>query len=200
MTARELRDLAGPAFLALALAAAGALLAWRAERTLGGARRELAAARTELAQVRTRLARLAEDEREVREQLPVYRQLRESGAVGAERRLDWLEAIARSRARRGLLGLRYRIEPQILLRSLAGKPAPVDVYASSLHVQLALVHEEDLQRFLADLRESGGALHVPRQCEIRRASEYEIRRGVAARLSAECRIDLITFLDRAAKS
>jgi hypothetical protein len=42
-------------------------------------------------------------------------------------------------------------------------------------------------------------LHAPRQCEIRRASEDEIRRGVAARLSADCRVDLITFLDRAAK-
>jgi len=200
MTAGELRELAGAAFVSLALAAAGVLLAWRAEGALGDARRELAAARTELTQGRARLARIAEDEREVREKLPVYRRLRETGALGAERRLDWLEAIARIRARRGLLGLRYRIEPQTLLRSLAGKPAPVDVYASSLHVQLALLHEEDLLRFLADLRESGGALHLPRQCEIRRASEDEIRRGVAARLSADCRIDLITFLDRAAKS
>ncbi len=199
MTAHELRQLAGPALVALALTVAGALLGLRAERVLGDAHREMADARAALAQGHARLAHLADEGRELRERLPVYRRLVESGVVGAERRLDWIETIGRIRTQRGLPELRYRIEPRTLLRSLGGQPAPIDVYASALHLQLALLHEGDLLHFLADLRESRGALHAPRQCQIRRVAAPDAGRGKAPQLEADCRIDLITIVDRAVK-
>jgi hypothetical protein len=203
MSSHALRELAGsavPAIVCALLLAAGALLAWQADRALDHARSDLAAARTELAQGRVRAARIADEQREAKERLTVYRRLLEARVIGTERRLDWVDAIARIRARRGLLDLRYRIERQALLRSLTGGTSPVDFYASTLHVQLALAHEGDLLRFLGDLREAGNAFYAPQQCQIRRAAAADFRRGFVPLLHADCRIDLITIVDRAAKS
>ena len=84
--------------------------------------------------------------------------------LGEERRLEWADAIARIRTQRELLDLRYRVDRQQLLNSVPGKPANVDFFASTMQVNLALLHEEDLLRFLADLRASGNAYYSVKKC------------------------------------
>ncbi|MDH4192477.1 MAG: hypothetical protein OEW21_20000 [Betaproteobacteria bacterium] len=193
------RKFALPALACALLWIAGALLVWSASQALVDARRDLSAARADLRTQRARLASIAEEEREVKEKLTVYRALLATRVIGAERRLDWADTITRVRAERDLLDVRYRIERQTLLRSAAGKPAPVDFFASSMRVQLALLHEEDLLRFLYDLRQSGNAFHAVRNCQLQRAAGGESIRGIVPRLHADCRIDLITIIDRGAK-
>ena len=83
--------------------------------------------------------------------------------------------------------------------SLPGKPASVDFYASSMKVDLALLHEADLLRFLADLRESGNAYYAVRRCALSRTGEAASGTNMVPRLRADCDIDLITVIDRAAK-
>jgi len=196
----ELRKL-GLAGLACALLlAAGAALVWGARLGLADAKNRLAATRTEHLQAQERLMRIADEEREVKEKLEVYTRLASLGILGEEKRIDWAEAISRIRKERELLDLRYRVERQKLLVSVPGKPAAVDFYASTLKVQIALLHEGDLLRFLNDLRESGNAYYAVRRCRLDRAGQLPASGGIAPRLRAECDIDLITILDRAAKT
>ncbi|MCX7960064.1 MAG: hypothetical protein N2653_00625 [Burkholderiales bacterium] len=198
--AKEWRSLALPLAAALALLAAGAGLIWHARTTLAAENRSLAAARAERAQAVERLARIAEEEREVREKIEIYRRLRDAGILGEEKRLEWVDAIARIRAARELLDLRYKVDRQRLLRSAAGKPASVDFYASTMNVELALLHEGDLLGFLADLRNAGHAYVAVQRCAIARTAQPPSGAGLAPRLRAECAIDLITVMDRAAKT
>jgi hypothetical protein len=93
----------------------------------------------------------------------------------------------------------YRVERQRLLFSAPGKPANVDFFASTMRVQLQLLHEEDLLRFLADLRDSGNAFYAVRRCLVSRTGQPPTGTGIAPRLRGECEIDLITMVDRAAK-
>jgi len=195
----ELKKLAAPALAALALVAAGAALIWSTGETLRGARQQLAAAQSERMQNGERLARIAEEEREVKEKIAVYQQLKQLNIVGEERRLEWADAMTRIRAQRELLDMRYRVERQKLLVSLPGKPANVDFYASTMKVELALLHEDDLLRFLADLRNSGNAYYAVKKCALSRTGTAATGGGLVPRLRAECDIDLITVLDRAAK-
>jgi hypothetical protein len=195
----ELKKLAAPALAALALAAAGAALIWGSGDALRGARQQLAAAQSERMQNGERLARIAEEEREVKEKIAVYQQLKQLNIVGEERRLEWADAMTRIRAQRELLDMRYRVERQKLLVSLPGKPANVDFYASTMKVELALLHEDDLLRFLADLRNSGNAYYAVKKCALTRTGSAATGSGLVPRLRAECDIDLITVLDRAAK-
>jgi hypothetical protein len=196
----ELRKLALPGLIGLALLAAGGALIWTATESLRAAQRQLSAAQAERAQNGQRLSRIAEEEREVKEKLEVYQNLKRLNIIGTERRLEWADAMNRIRTQRELLDLRYRVERQRLLVSLPGSPGSVDFYASTMKVDLALLHEEDLIRFLADLRNSGNAYYSMRRCALVRTGQAAaIGITIAPRLRADCEIDLITILDRAAK-
>jgi hypothetical protein len=195
----ELRNLALPGLVAAALLAAGAGLIWGASESLRAARQQLGAAQTERMQNSERLARIAEEEREVKEKIEVYQQLRRLNIIGEERRIEWADAMTKIRAQRELLDLRYRVERQRPLISIAGKPGNVDFYASTMKVSLALLHEEDLMRFLADLRNSGNAYYAVKRCAVSRTGQAVTGTGMMPRLRADCDIDLITVLDRGAK-
>jgi hypothetical protein len=198
-TPEELRKLALPVLLAVALLAIGGALIWGADATLRAANQQAEAAQAERRQATERLARISEEEREVIEKLDVYKRLKQLNILGEERRLEWADAVTRIRTQRELLDLSYRVDRQRLLASAPGKPANVDFFASTMHVQLALLHEEDLLRFLADLRDSGNAYYAVRQCSMTRIAQAPGGIQISPRLRGECDIDLITIVDRAAK-
>ena len=198
-TREELKRLMTPLAIALALVAAGAALIWSAGGALRSAQGQLAGAQTERRQNNERLARIAEEEREVSEKIDVYQRLKSLNILGEERRLEWADAITRIRTQRELLDMRYMVERQRLLTSVAGKPGNVDFYASTMKVDLALLHEEDLLRFLADLRQSGNAFYAVKKCALTRTGQAVAGATMTPRLRAECDIDLITIMDRAAK-
>lgn len=198
-TRDELKRLLPALAVALAALAAGGTLVWSANLALARARLELGAAQADRRQNTERLASIAEEEREVSEKLDVYRRLRELNILGSENRLEWAEAIARIKKERELLDLRYTIDRQKLLLSAPGKPANVDFFSSTLRVSLALLHEEDLLRFLSDLRDSGNAYYSVRRCDVSRTGQAVPGTSMTPRLRAECEIDLITIQDRAAR-
>lgn len=199
-TQEDLKKLLAPLLITLAALACGFVLIKLATSSLRQASAQLEVARAERSQTVERLARIAEEEREVKTKLDVYQQLKQLRVLGEERRLEWADAIARIRTQRELLDLRYRVDRQQLLVSMPGKPANVDFFASTMQVSLALLHEEDLLRFLADLRASGNAYYSVKKCTVTRTGPTATSATLSPRLRADCSIDLITIIDRAAKS
>ena len=201
LTREEFKKLALPLIIALALLCAGIALIWGAGEARRNAERQLVKVQGERKQNAERLARIAEEEREVKEKIQVYQQMKQLNILGEERRLEWADAISRIRAQRELLDLKYRVEKQRLLTSLPGKPGNVDFYASSMKVDVALLHEEDLLRFLSDLRNSGNAFYSVKRCSLTRVggSASGTITTIAPRLRGDCEIDLVTVIDRAAK-
>jgi hypothetical protein len=199
LTRDELRRFALPLLAAVALLVAGAVLVWLSGESLAASQRRFAIAELEHRQNTERLARIAEEEREVKEKLDVYKQLKRLSILGEERRLEWADAMSRIRAQRELLDLTYRVDRQRLLKTVPGKPDSIDFLASTMRVQLALLHEEDLLRFLADLRAAGNAYYAPKNCSLIRTGQPGAGATMTARLRAQCEIDLITVIDRGAK-
>jgi hypothetical protein len=199
LTREELKRLLLPLAIATAAVGAGAALVWSAGQSLASAQRTMAAASAERKENTERLARIAEEERAVRQKLDLYQRLKRLHILGEENRLEWADTIARIRRERELLDLRYAIERQRLLVSLPGKPASVDFFASTMKVDLALLHEEDLLRFLSDLRQSGNAYYSVRRCDMTRTGQAPSGSSMTPRLQANCEMDLITIRDRAAK-
>jgi hypothetical protein len=200
LTVREVRQLALPllAFVVLLVAGVSLVLWSKDKRAVDTA--VLSAARQERVQVKERLMRIAEEEREVREKLKVYQQLRDLGILGQEQRLEWADAMKRIRSQLELPDLRYRVERQRALVSIPGKPGSVDFYASTMQVELALLHEGDLFAFLWALRNSGKAYYAVRRCAVTRTGQPATMPTLAPRLRADCEIDLITIVDHGAKS
>jgi hypothetical protein len=196
----EFKRLLLPILAFALLVGGGVALIWWSKQVLVGAQRQLGVASAARAQNTQRLLRIADEEREVKEKIAVYRRLKELGILGRERRLEWADAIKRIRTERGLIDLRYRVEPQKLLASAPAKPGTVDFYSSSMHVHLALLHEEDLFGFLTALRASGNAYYAVRDCRLSPTGVSPTAPNLAARVNADCDIDLITAIDQGAKS
>jgi hypothetical protein len=199
-SAEELRKLAPALAILLALLAAGGALVFWTQYERSATERALAAARGERAQARERLLRIAEEEKEVKDKLEVYRRLKSLHILGEEQRLEWADAMTRIRTSRELLDMRYTVDRQKPLASIPGKPANVDFFSSTMKVEIALLHEGDLLAFLRDLRDSGNAFYAIRRCEITRTGIAATGASIVPRLRAACEIDLITILDRAAKA
>lgn len=199
LTQEELKRLALPLLIGLALLAVGTGIVMTSREAERAAQVRLAQAQGERRQNAERLARIAEEEREVSQKMDVYKQLKALNILGEEQRLEWADAINRIRVQRELLDVRYRIERQKLLTSAPGKPANVDFFSSTMRVDLQLLHEEDLLRFLADLRASGNAYYSVKKCVLNRTGQAVGGIAMTPRLSASCEIDLITVVDRAAK-
>jgi hypothetical protein len=199
-SAQELRKLAAPLAMLVALLAAGAGLIYWIEQEQRATHQQLAGAREQRNQARDRLMRIADEEKEVSDKLEVYRRLKSLHILGEEQRLEWADAMTRIRTGRELLDMRYTVERQRLLLSATGKPANVDFNASTMKVDIALLHEGDLLAFLRDLRDSGNAFYSVKRCQINRTGTAATGTTIVPRLRAVCEIDLITILDRAAKA
>jgi len=196
---QDLRKLALPIALCALLLGGGAGLIWWMKVGLVRSGQALAAARAEGAQAREKLARIAEEEREVNQKLAVYRRLQALNVLGPERRLEWADSMKRIRTGREILDLSYRVDRQKQVASMPGKPASVDFFASRMKVDLALLHEGDLLGFLRDLRDSGNAFYAIQRCTMTRTGVAAAAPTLGPRLRADCEIDLVTILDRAAK-
>jgi len=200
LSLQEARKLALPVLVCVLLLGIGAGLIVYIDQVLTLARQELGAAQLRRSEASQRLARIAEEEREVNEKLAVYRRLKALHIIGPERRLEWADTMSRIRTSRELLDLRYQVQRQQLLASVPGKPANVDFFSSTMKVDMALLHEGDLLGFLKDLTQSGNAYYSIRRCEIVRTGQVPTGASIVPRLQASCDIDLITILDRAAKT
>jgi hypothetical protein len=199
-SAEEIKKLAAPLAMLVALLAAGAGLIYWIEQEQRVTHQQLAGALEERNQARDRLTRIAEEEKEVSDKLEVYRRLKNLHILGEEQRLEWADAMTRIRNTRELLDLRYSVGRQQTLASIPGKPANIDFYSSTMKVDIALLHEGDLLGFLRDLRESGNAFYSIKRCAITRTGIAATGTSIVPRLRAECDIDLITIIDRAAKA
>ena len=199
-TATELKKLALPLLLLAALLGAGAGLILWMQGEQKSAARQLTAARAERVQAQERLTRIAEEEKEVNDKLAVYRRLKSLHILGEEQRLEWADAMTRIRTSRELLDLRYLVDRQRVLSTFPGKPAGVEFFASTMKVDIALLHEGDLLTFLRDLRDSGNAYYSVQRCAITRTGTPPTGISIVPRLRADCEIDLITIMDRAAKA
>jgi hypothetical protein len=111
-----------------------------------------------------------------------------------------VERIGEIKARRKLFDVKYSIEPQRPAEypGIAGT-GDVEFMVSPMKVDLALLHEDDLFRFLQDLRGALGSHVLVRSCTMTRLDRGGAERGLAPRLRAECAIDLVTIRDKNAK-
>ena len=191
--------LAGPAIVGIALVAAGAAAVGVTGQLLKTARAEQQTAAAERAAEQNKFARASDEEREIREKLVDYRKLLDRGVVGEERRFDWVDRIGEIKTKHKLLEIKYSIEPQraVDYPGIAG-PGEVEFRASSMKLDMALLHEEDLFRFLDDLRHALSAYVVVKSCMMERSERPSAERGLAPRLRAACDLDLVTIRDKKA--
>jgi hypothetical protein len=194
MIAREdFKRLRLPLFTAIVLIAAGIACVAISDSWLADARKESVAAKNASEQARKRVETVSEEEREIKENMVWYSRMAKRGMVDQENRLDLIDSIAKIKAARRLYEIRYNIESQKPLGYPGMKPAgAVDLVASRMKLDMQLLHEEDLLKFLKDL--DAAALSY---ISVRRCTLDKIERGPAQalaavpRINSSCDVDLV---------
>ena len=186
----DLKRLRLPLVAAAALLALGAACLLASENYLDTAKKARDAARLSRVAAQERVSKVSEEEREIRENLVHYEQMRRRGMVGEQSRLDWIESIARIKNDRKLFEIKYSIEAQRPL-DYPGIVATgaADFVVSRMKLEMLLLHEEDLLNFLADLEVAGKAYVSVRHCTV---SRIERAAALQPRLRADCQVDLVS--------
>ncbi|MEF8752677.1 MAG: hypothetical protein V5B60_01845 [Accumulibacter sp.] len=186
------------ALLALLMVAVGSVALYAANRFHDAAERARTVALAQRSEADGKLRRVREEESEIKHKSLLFNRLQERGMIGAEPRLEWIELLNDIRDRHRLLDLRYELSPQRPLDS--AEVGDFAFYLSSMKIDLKLLHEEDLSRFLADLRQQARALIRINRCHVERLpAGSEERSGGRANLAAECEIDWLTAREAARK-
>ncbi|MBA3902720.1 MAG: hypothetical protein C0522_03450 [Rhodocyclaceae bacterium] len=186
--------------LALVMVAGGGAIAFGSTRLLETERKANREALAKRSEIQGRLSRAREEEQEIKQKIARFNALQARGIIGEEQRLDWVELIRQIRSARKLYDIQYEIAPQRPLEgagTAAGTGGGYDFLASTMRLQMPLLHEEDLLNFLSDLRTSARAYIRPRDCVVERVPKGPSERGGAMpQLKAECSIDWITIREK----
>ena len=147
--------------------------------------------------IQTKLSRAREEEQELRNKIGRFQALKERGYIGPEKRLDWIETLARIKTSRRIFKLDYEFAPQrpVDAAIVPGGAAAggFEIMASQMKLELQLLHEGELLTFLAELRDSVQALIQVRSCAIERIPAGATDRGRNAQLKANCTLEWITL-------
>ncbi len=191
----DLNRLRLPLAGAATLLALGAACLLTSEHYLNAAKKARDTARQSRVAIQERVSRVSEEEREIRENLVHYEQMRRRGMVGEHNRLDWIESITRIKKDRKLFEIKYGIEAQRPL-DYPGIVATgtVNFVVSRMKLEMLLLHEEDLLTFLADLEAAGKAYVSVRHCSLNRIERGAVPSATALqpRLRADCQVDLVS--------
>ena len=115
--------------------------------------------------------------------------LEAAGVVGEEQRLDWAQVLHDSATALKLPYLRYTAAPQQPFEAtylVPGKTAPV--MSTIMEVQAGLVHELDLLRLVAKLREEAPGLFGVTGCALERAGHDIPPEPNRANITGSCRL------------
>jgi hypothetical protein len=188
----DLKRLRAPLALAATLVVLGVAALVVSSDYLDAARDAQSAARQGRTAAQDRVSKVSEEERDIRDNLKYFDQMRTRGIIGVQNRLDWIEAIAKIKNTRKLFEIKYSIEAQKPLDYPGVVSSPnAEFVVSRMKLEMMLLHEGDLLDFLDDLQAEGKAHVNVKRCTVTRTAPATAT-SLQPRLRAECLVDLVS--------
>ena len=201
LTAKDLGAMKMPLLaLAIAIAASFAMVSF-SSNLHSASEKQYRDQLTGLREARTRYQRSGDERETVTRYLKAYHQLEESGFVGAEQRLNWVEGLRAASAQAGLLGVDYQLTAQEPF-PFAAKDDPVGdrVKHSRMRLSFGVLHEGDLMRLFHALSAQQPGLFALNSCSLDRAGRQGAPIPRHANLTAECELSWVTIDPKGEKS
>lgn len=126
-----------------------------------------------------------------------YQQFHEAGFVGQESRLDWIETL-RSTTRKLLLPrVSYVIDPQLNVMApvesiLSGED--IQIHVSSMQLDMGLVHELDLLRFMDQLQSHAPGLIKIDECSLEWRGDAAATLTAEANIHSSCKLEIFSVI------
>lgn len=201
LDAKDLKRLQWAIAFLIIMSLIGGGSVWTTEQMKKSSNKALLDATAARKDIQTKLARSRDEQGELTEKLNRFQSLKTRGYIGPERRLDWIDGIARIKAARRVFKLDYEFAPQRLVDAsiLPGGATAggYEIMSSQMRLHLQLLHEGELLAILGDLTtetlSTVQALVLVRSCTIERLMPGNTDRGSKALLKADCTLEWITL-------
>ena len=97
-----------------------------------------------------------------------FKQLKDNSVIGDENRLSWVEVVQKTAQSRGMASVKYSISKQVLQdkKSLDKRYKGIDVFKSTMSLDMKFMHEGDLFAMLNALRSHAHGLSVVDRCDV----------------------------------
>ncbi len=192
MNASDLRALKAPLITLMLVIVIGAWLVYYADVTLKEAQLASVQQQKQLRDARIRLQKSGDEKDIIVRYLGRYQYLQRLGFAGDEQRINWLDGLRVANQQTRLFGVDYQIgaqQPYPYASEL--DPGQLALYQSVMKINVRLLHEGDLMRFLGTLANQGAGVFSVNECVMQR-----IGTGGSIRfqpnLRADCELAWIT--------
>ena len=104
-----------------------------------------------------------------------FKQLKDNSVIGDENRLSWVEVVQKTAQSRGMATVKYSISNQVLQdkKSLDKRYKGIDVFKSTMSLDMKFMHEGDLFAMLNALRSHARGLSVVDRCDVELINKSE---------------------------
>lgn len=192
MNTAELKALRGPLLLLIAVLAMTACAVYYTHLLRQQAQTALSKQQTLLRDAQARMQRSGDEETIITQYVDKYRQLQQSGFIGNEQRINWIDALRIANERTDLFGVNYGIDAQQPYPYAAElNPGQFAIRQSVMKLDFRLLHELDLLRFFDALRSQNNGLFHLDQCALRR-TELTAAIRYQPNITANCQLTWIT--------
>ncbi|MCX7198207.1 MAG: hypothetical protein NTW37_09545 [Proteobacteria bacterium] len=178
-----------PALLLALVTLVVCALGWYSYRIADGGRIAAAQQQRALDEARLRFQRSGEERDLLTRYAPEYRALDSHGFIGAEQRVNWIDSLRVAGERVGLPGVQYQIGAQMPYR-LPEQPQSM-LAQSPMTIELRLVHEGDLMRFLRALAAQRSGVFLLNECTLERLAADPVGGG-QPNLRADCELSWVS--------
>jgi hypothetical protein len=197
---RTLPPLLLPALVLLASLAGAAFAIRYSEGLVATANERLRLEEASLREARLLYGNAGDEKQLIQRYLGRYAGLLDTGFIGAEQRVNWVDGLRSANREVGLFGVEYQIAQQEsypYVADVGGTGLPMK--QSTMKLTLPLLHEADLGRFLGTLAAQKNGLFTVNACTLRRNGANAQPSVEQPTLSAECELAWITVSDSEAE-
>ncbi len=192
MNSEELKALRVPLAVLLTVIAAVAGAVYYTDSLVKQAAASLTRQKSDFQSAQSRMRQSGDEKTTIVQYVDKYRELEKAGFAGEEQRINWLDALRNANNKAELFGVSYQIgiqRPYAYAAEFA--PGPIALQESLMTLNMRLLHEGDLARFLDALRaQQVGLFHV-NQCNLQRTDRTETLRNQSY-ITANCDLAWIT--------
>lgn len=140
-----------------------------------------------LAAVRAKYQSVDETKQILASYLPQYEAMWETGIIGPEDRLNWIETLRDAAARMKLPSLSYSIASRTkYVPDFPFEKKGFQIYASNMTLDIGLLHEGDLPVLLQEIDDSAKGLFRVMDCSVARVAHEFHRDPARKNLNAVC--------------
>lgn len=178
-----------PVLLLAMVTVAVCTLGWYSYRIADSGRVAAAQQQRALEEARLRYQRSGEERDLLTRYAPEYRALASHGFIGAEQRVNWIDSLRVASDAARLPGVQYQVGAQMPYR-LPELPDAL-LAQSPMTIDLRLVHEGDLMRFLRALAAERSGVFMLNECTLERLAADPVGRG-QPNLRADCELSWVS--------